>query len=264
MLSVANELREVIRLALNDFSAIRTKEWLAKPRQDKWSKLEILGHLVDSAINNTRRFVEVQYLPNQKLIYHQNEWVAITKHQNANIQAHLNLWKSLNLHIARIIEAIPEENLTKVYDTGKGDINWCDLEYLIKDYVKHTKHHLNQIIPEKGRKTISLNGKIFRSISNTANGEVGNEVLFHYAQKNEIVWANYEGGKIKQGILFGRMTSDDTLEFEYRHYNNSDELMTGKCLSKIQITNNGKLQLLEKWQWTCKDYSKGQSVIEEV
>ena len=31
-----------------------------KPESGKWSKKEILGHLIDSAINNIQRFTEIQ------------------------------------------------------------------------------------------------------------------------------------------------------------------------------------------------------------
>lgn len=40
----------------------------------KWSKKEILGHLIDSATNNHHRFVRVQFETNLKISYDQNKW----------------------------------------------------------------------------------------------------------------------------------------------------------------------------------------------
>jgi len=40
--------------------------------------------------------------------------------------------------------------------------------------------------------------------------------------------------------------------------------MTGKCKSRPEILENGKIRLHERWQWTCGDMSKGTSVLEEI
>lgn len=40
--------------------------------------------------------------------------------------------------------------------------------------------------------------------------------------------------------------------------------MTGKCVSKPEVLENGKIRLYEKWQLTCKDFSAGESVVEEI
>ena len=39
--------------------------------------------------------------------------------------------------------------------------------------------------------------------------------------------------------------------------------MTGICKSVPEILPNGKLRLHEAWQWTCRDHSRGTSVLEE-
>ena len=36
--------------------------------------------------------------------------------------------------------------------------------------------------------SINLNGKIFKSLSNTANGEVSDATTFQYYQEGEIIW----------------------------------------------------------------------------
>lgn len=111
---------------------------------------------------------------------------------------------------------------------------------------------------------INYNGKIFRSVSNSDNGEVSTETLFHYSQEGNIVTAVYSGGGIITGTLIALVDEQGVLDMRYQHINTKQEIMTGKCISKPEIFPNGKIRLHEEWQWTCKDYSTGHSIIEEM
>ena len=42
---------------------LSSQDLLRRPAPDKWSKQEILGHLIDSALNNLKRFTEIQFHP---------------------------------------------------------------------------------------------------------------------------------------------------------------------------------------------------------
>ena len=112
---------------------------------------------------------------------------------------------------------------------------------------------------------INYNNKTFKAISNSESGEVDENTTFHYYQKDNIVWGTYNGSNIKFGTLTGIVhDKNDSLHFAYQHVNNNNELMTGKCTSSPEVMPNGKLRLHEKWQWTCKDHSTGESIIEEI
>ena len=111
---------------------------------------------------------------------------------------------------------------------------------------------------------INLDNKRFKTLSNTDNGEVSLETIFHYRQSDEIITATYQGGSILQGQLIGKIFFDNHLEFSYQHINTNKELMTGFCKSYPTINKEGKIILEEFWQWTCKDNSKGQSTIVEI
>ena len=110
---------------------------------------------------------------------------------------------------------------------------------------------------------INYNGKIFRPISNTENGETSSETIFYYKQVDNVLTAEYSGGKIKYGHLIGLVDKDGNIEIRYHQVNDNDELMTGRCKSKPEILENGKIRLHESWEWTSGDKSKGQSIIEE-
>lgn len=112
---------------------------------------------------------------------------------------------------------------------------------------------------------INYDGRIFRSVANSATGEVSAATTFYYHQKNEVVWAEYAGGAIVFGNLIAKIIDETgALEMRYQHLNQNGELMTGKCFSVPELTRDGKLRLHEHWEWTSGDFSKGESVIEEV
>lgn len=111
---------------------------------------------------------------------------------------------------------------------------------------------------------INYNEKIFRPISNTKNGETSNETLFHYKQIGNVLTAEYAGGKIKYGHLIGLVDNEGKIDMRYHQINDQNQLMTGFCISTPEVMENGKIRLLETWEWTSGDKSKGTSIIEEI
>ena len=111
---------------------------------------------------------------------------------------------------------------------------------------------------------IHYHGKSFRSVSNTDNGEVSADTVFHYQQQGDIVTATYAGGGILSGNLIAKVGADGALDMRYQHLNQAQEFMTGRCHSTPEVMPNGKLRLHERWQWTSGDGSSGESTIEEV
>lgn len=110
---------------------------------------------------------------------------------------------------------------------------------------------------------INYNGRIFRSVNNSANGEVDDQTVFHYFQSADIVWATYQGGAIRRGTLIAKVDDAGRLDMRYQHINAAGELMTGECLSTPEVLPDGRIRLHEVWQWTSGDRSTGQSIVEE-
>jgi hypothetical protein len=110
---------------------------------------------------------------------------------------------------------------------------------------------------------IDYNGKIFRPTVNSENGETSSETVFIYKQTGNILSSEYSGGKIKKGHLIGIVDKNANIDMRYHQVNNKNQIMTGKCKSKPEILENGKIRLHESWEWTSGDKSKGQSIIEE-
>jgi len=126
-----------------------------RPAPGKWSVKEIIGHLIDSATNNHRRFVLAQIEDTLAFPgYQQDEWVKRQRYQDSAWPGLATLWASYNEHLIHVVRAIPEETLTRARTTHTLDqIGWrpvaredpATLAYLIEDYVGHLEHHLGQI-----------------------------------------------------------------------------------------------------------------------
>jgi hypothetical protein len=114
------------------------------------------------------------------------------------------------------------------------------------------------------RMNICYNNRKFSSVQNSGTGEVGSETVFHYHQKDDLVWAEYGGGEIVFGTLIAKCDADGVLDMRYQHLNKTHELMTGVCTSTPEILLDGRIRLYEKWRWTSGDLSTGESVIEEI
>lgn len=111
---------------------------------------------------------------------------------------------------------------------------------------------------------INYDGKTFRPITNTENGEVSGETVFHYRQTGNIVSAEYAGGNIVSGHLIALMDKNGHLDVRYHQVNDRDVLQTGVCHSVPEYLLDGRIRLHESWQWTSGDHSKGTSVVEET
>jgi hypothetical protein len=145
MQHIAAVLKQLVNQHLEIFQHYSETDWSAKSNPEKWSKKEIIGHLIDSAMTNLRRFVVTQYTENQNIVYDQNQWVMLQHYQSATTADLLALWRLLNFQIARTVENIPAERLTQTCDTGKYGPELYSLAWLIEDYVAHAEHHLRQI-----------------------------------------------------------------------------------------------------------------------
>lgn len=128
------------------FKKFSEAELLHRAATGKWSRKEILGHLIDSAINNLKRFTEIQFLPQPyKVIpYRQNELVIVNQYQDLPLDHLLNTWKALNQQIIYAVNNIPEEKLNYVLEPS--DIKEVkNLAWIICDYVAHMEHHFKQL-----------------------------------------------------------------------------------------------------------------------
>jgi hypothetical protein len=143
MTSTIQQLEAIIPKYLELLRKIPTREMELKPSPAKWSKKEELGHLVDSAQNNLRRFIEGQYQQQPPVIvYNQDEWVKMNDYQHQPIGDIIELWRLLNLQIRTILANMPADK----YDNTCIRRESHTLEWLADDYNKHLLYHLHKIL----------------------------------------------------------------------------------------------------------------------
>jgi hypothetical protein len=80
--------------------------------------------------------------------------VAAQRYQDADWHELLNLWRAYNLHLARVMEAVPSDvrlrlrprhNLHQLAWQAVPEGEPATLDYFMRDYVGHVQHHLRQI-----------------------------------------------------------------------------------------------------------------------
>ena len=129
-----------------------------KPRAGaEWSSKQIIGHLIDSAANNHARFVLAQMKDDLTFPgYDQDGWVRVNHYQEAPWSQLVDLWRAYNLHLhhvmahadkAKMNTSCTQHTLQEIAFKIVPGSDPVTLEYLMKDYVDHLKHHLAQIFP---------------------------------------------------------------------------------------------------------------------
>ena len=102
----------------------------------KWTRKEVLGHLIDSAVNNHQRFVGPGY--------DQDAWVASQAYRSRPWTELLALWEALNRHLVHVMAHVPPERLGT--ECLIGDNPPATLEWWMTDYTRHLNHHLAKIL----------------------------------------------------------------------------------------------------------------------
>ena len=146
---IQTSIEEFLETTAKKLKSISIEDWEAKAVPDKWSRKEILGHLIDSGQTNIRRLIVSQYSQNEKIRYEQNEWVKYNDYQLVNVDEIISLWYLTNKQYHKISKSIPADSLDYRCDTGKNDIELVTLRFLIDDYWGHQVHHLKLIFQGK-------------------------------------------------------------------------------------------------------------------
>ena len=110
---------------------------------------------------------------------------------------------------------------------------------------------------------INYEGKIFRAVENVQGGDVDHNTVFYYHQKDDYLWAHYEGGEVSAGVLIGRVYDNSTIAFDYRHFDKNGVAKGGHCES-TPVNRDGHLYLYEKWTWNLGSEGEGTSIIQEI
>jgi DinB family protein len=149
------DFRSTVVNATEQLRAISAEQSAQRAAPGRWSIKEVLGHLIDSAANNHQRFVRAQF--SDDLVfpgYEQEKWVDAQKYNEESWSDVIQLWSSYNLHLLHVISVIPEATLMRArirHNLDQIALHPVDqndpttLDYFVRDYLVHMKHHLDQI-----------------------------------------------------------------------------------------------------------------------
>jgi len=150
------DFRQTVDRAAGQLLALSGEQAATRPAPGKWSRKEIIGHLIDSASNNHGRFVRAQLQDDLVFPgYDQDAWVTVQRYQDRQWEELVRLWQALNLHIAAVMEAAEKHQATRPRARHNLDeLAWrtvspmqsTTLEYFMRDYVDHLNHHLGQAL----------------------------------------------------------------------------------------------------------------------
>lgn len=142
--AIATELAAAVQDGLNLFQHADEKRTAVRPKPGGWCAREILGHLVDSACNNHRRFIIGRGAPPVVFQgYDGDEWVDRQRYAERPFGDIATLWAAYNRHLVHVIATTPADALIQ---SGQGpEGGTVTLGFLMEDYVHHLRHHLDQI-----------------------------------------------------------------------------------------------------------------------
>ncbi len=145
MQNIANDIRTLVARVTPLLAQLSADEAAAKPQPEKWSKKEILGHLIDSAANNHQRFVRAGYKAALEFPpYAQNEWVRVQGHQEADWTTLVELWSAYNRHLSGVLDRLPASAFSEPCNIGKEEP--APLEEVVTSYLAHLRHHVEQLV----------------------------------------------------------------------------------------------------------------------
>ena len=146
--SIASDLLQTVRTADPMLHQVGNADATFRPALNKWSKKEILAHLIDSASNNHQRFVRAATQGSLEFPgYDQEKLVTLQNPNGASWELVIELWSAYNRYLAHILQHFPESS--PQVQCSIGGRPPVTLLWLAGDYVEHLKHHLNQILGQR-------------------------------------------------------------------------------------------------------------------
>lgn len=164
-------------------------------------------------------------------------------------------YKIVELHSSLYAKRFYDSIGYKMFKIGKVVVENNEILYFQR-MAKSLSHNKTDNI-------LDLNNKKFKVIKNAGEDiEVNENTIFKFYQNNELVYAEYNGGKVKYGEMFG-IIENNSINFYYEQENLSGRKNKGNSVDKIIKLNNNRIQLIHECEWRSKR-GKGICVLEEI
>jgi len=110
---------------------------------------QIVGHMADSASNNTHRVVHMQYqksplsFPDYANLGNNDKWIAIQNYQEEDWDDLIRLWAAVNRHMVHLIGQVDDTKLNQAWISALNER--VTLRDMIQDFPRHFRLHINEI-----------------------------------------------------------------------------------------------------------------------
>lgn len=147
--SISQELLNLIKEWEPKLLALPKEVIIERRNSQNRTIKQIVGHMVDSASNNTHRIIHLQYqqspliFPDYANLGNNDRWIAIQNYQDEEWNNLVQLWKYTNIHIVHVIQNINTEKLDNVWISALNEK--ISLKAMVVDFPRHFKLHCDEI-----------------------------------------------------------------------------------------------------------------------
>lgn len=147
--SISNQLKVQVLEWVTKLSRLHEDEITSRQNAQNRSIKQIIGHMVDSASNNTHRTVHLQYqkspfeFPNYATYGNNDKWIAIQNYQDENWENLVQLWKYSHLHFIHVIQNIDLSRLDTKWIANENQL--VSLKEMVEDFPRHFELHISEI-----------------------------------------------------------------------------------------------------------------------
>jgi hypothetical protein len=92
-------------------------------------------------------------------------------------------------------------------------------------------------------RTLGLDDRYFASVISYREGDLEQDIIFHFHQQQGLISATYEGGGIRFGTLLGRFEGPELLDMRYQHLAGDGALASGGFALRAEVLADGRYRL---------------------
>lgn len=148
--NVSNDIRKLLGKLDTILKNVDINKVATKTNSQNRTIRQIVGHLCDSASNNTHRIIHLQYqkspliFPDYANLGVNDIWIKIQNYNNYEWDDLIHLLKYTTMHVAHVIQNVDRSKLQHQWISALNE--HITLEEMIVDYPRHFKLHYDEIV----------------------------------------------------------------------------------------------------------------------
>jgi GNAT superfamily N-acetyltransferase len=169
-------------------------------------------------------------------------------------KAKANNLKLVELHSSLVAKRFYDSLNYKLLKIGKVKVDNGELLYF--------QRMAKSLAPDELATNYNFHNKQFDVVVNDGvDVEVTTDTVFNFYQNGALLYAEYKGGKVKYGEIFG-LIDGASVQFYYSQVNIEGGTNSGSSTDEIKVLQQNKLQLIDSWAWKNKS-GTGLCILQE-